>query len=146
MLLTDFIRDAIGPRIPLLLSTLVSTFAVLVVWGLGKEYWTMIIVSLLFGAFAFSFMVLRSHMAAIVVDHSENEGDELLVSGILLMTRGLVGVASGYVAAAILQKTEDIGVQPGYGAGKWRTFIIFQGAVMAASTVGILGMLRKNKA
>ena len=62
------------------------------------------------------------------------------------MTRGLVGVASGYVAAAILQSTESIGIQPGYGAGKWRTFIIFQGAVMAASTIGILGMLRKRKA
>ncbi|KAH7381966.1 major facilitator superfamily domain-containing protein [Cadophora sp. MPI-SDFR-AT-0126] len=143
--LAGALTDAIGPRVPLLLSTLVSTFAILVVWGLGKEYWTMIIVSLLFGAFAFSFMVLRSHMAAIVVDDTQNEGDQLLVSGILLMTRGLVGVASGYVAAAILQTTEDTGIKPGYGAGKWRTFIIFQGAVMAASTIGVLGMLRKRK-
>lgn len=32
-------RDTIEPRIPLLLSTLVSSFAVFVVWGLGRGYW-----------------------------------------------------------------------------------------------------------
>ncbi|KAG4440087.1 hypothetical protein IFR05_004430 [Cadophora sp. M221] len=144
--LAGALTDAIGPRIPLLLSTLVSSFAVFVVWGLGREYWAMVIVSLLFGAFAFSFMVLRSHMAAIVVDDTEDEADELLVSGILLMTRGIVGVVSGYVAAAILQSTEEVGVQPGYGAGKWRSFIMFIGSVMAASTIGVFGLLRKSKA
>lgn len=38
----------------------------------------------------------------------------------LLLTRGVVGVVSGYVAAAVLQNLVDEGVQPGYGAGKWR--------------------------
>lgn len=114
-------------------------------WGLGREYWALVILTLLFGAFAFSFMVLRSHMAALVVNDAERQADELFVSGLLLMTRGIVGVVSGYVAAAILKSTEDIGVQPGYGAGKWRAFIIFIGSVMAASTVGVLGMLRKKK-
>ncbi|KAH7306152.1 hypothetical protein BKA65DRAFT_578301 [Rhexocercosporidium sp. MPI-PUGE-AT-0058] len=112
--LAGALTDTIDPRIPLLLSTLISSLPVSVVWGLGREYQAMVIVSLLFGAFAFSFMVLRSHIAAIVVSDSGNEAVELLVSGILLKTWGVVGVALGYVAAAGCGST----VQPGYGAGK----------------------------
>ncbi|KAF0330628.1 mch2p [Colletotrichum asianum] len=114
------LTDAIGPLVPMLMSTLVSSFAVFVIWGLGKHYWNMVVTSILFGAFAFSFMVLRSHMAAVVVHDPNRPSEELFVSGILLFTRGVIGVASGYIAAAVLQNSDHIGVQPGYGAGKWR--------------------------
>jgi hypothetical protein len=114
------------------------------VWGFGKAYWTMIIVSLLFGAFAFSFMVLRSHMAAIVINDPDRPAEQLLVSGVLLFTRGVVGVVSGYIAAAVLQNSVDVEVQAGYGAGKWRNFILLLGITMAAATVGVLGLLRKE--
>ncbi|EXF86341.1 Mch2p [Colletotrichum fioriniae PJ7] len=140
------LTDAIGPLIPMLLSTLVSSFAVFVVWGLGRYYWNMVITSILFGAFAFSFMVLRSHMAAIAVDDPERPAEELFVSGILLFTRGVIGVASGYIAAAVLQNSENIGVQPGYGAGKWRSFIILLGTTMTAATIGAFGLFKKRKA
>lgn len=139
-------RDAIGPLIPMLLSTLVSSFAVLVAWGLGTQYWSMVVTSILFGAFAFSFMVLRSHMAAVVVDDPGRPAEELFVSGVLLFTRGVIGVASGYIAAAVLQASDHVGVQPGaYGAGKWRDFIILVGTTMTAATVGAFGLLRKRK-
>lgn len=138
------LTDAVGPLVPFLLSVLVSSFAVFVVWGLGKAYWTMVIVSILFGAFAFSFMVLRSHMAAIVVNDEGRSGDQLLVSGLLLFTRGIIGVVSGYIAAAVLQGGEEVGVQPGYGAGKWRSFIILLGTTMTAALVGVFGLLRKK--
>lgn len=130
---------------PLLLSTLVSSFAVLVVWGLGRAYWTMVIVSILFGAFAFSFLVVRSHMSAIVVDDRDRPAEELFVSGILLFTRGVIGVVSGYVAAAVLETTEEAGITPGYGAGKWGSLIILMGAVMTAATVGVLGLRTRKK-
>ncbi|KAK1622018.1 major facilitator superfamily domain-containing protein [Colletotrichum phormii] len=139
------LTDAIGPLIPMLLSTLVSSFAVFVVWGLGRYYWNMVITSILFGAFAFSFMVLRSHMAAIAVDDPERPAEELFVSGILLFTRGVIGVASGYIAAAVLQDSEHIGIQPGYGAGKWRSLIILLGTTMTAATLGAFGLLKKRK-
>ncbi|KAK1674087.1 major facilitator superfamily domain-containing protein [Colletotrichum godetiae] len=139
------LTDAIGPLIPMLLSTLVSSFAVFVIWGLGRYYWNMVITSILFGAFAFSFMVLRSHMAAIAVDDPERPAEELFVSGILLFTRGVIGVASGYIAAAVLQNSEHIGVQPGYGAGKWRPLIILLGTTMTAATLGAFGFLKKRK-
>lgn len=137
-------RDTIGPIVPMILSTVVSSFAVVVVWGVGKSYWTMVMVSLLFGAFAFSFMVLRSHMAAAVVNDSDRPSEELLVSGVLLFTRGIVGVVSGYIAAAVLQKTADEGITSDYGAGKWRTFIVLLGTTMAAATIGVIGFQKRR--
>uniref|UniRef100_L2FQM0 MFS monocarboxylate n=1 Tax=Colletotrichum fructicola (strain Nara gc5) TaxID=1213859 RepID=L2FQM0_COLFN len=139
------LTDAIGPLVPMLMSTLVSSFAVFVVWGLGKYYWNMVVKSILFGAFAFSFMVLRSHMAAVVVDDPNCPSEELFVSGILLFTRGVIGVASGYIAAAVLQNNDHIGVQPGCGDGKWRDFIILVGTTMAAATVGAFGLWKRRK-
>ena len=127
----------------MLLSTLVSSLAVLVVWGLGKAYWTMVIVSLLFGAFAFSFMVLRSHMAAIVVNDSRRPAEELVVSGVLLFTRGVVGVISGYIAAAVLNSSESTNIDSSYGAGKWRTLIILLGTTMTAATIGAIGLRKR---
>jgi hypothetical protein len=56
-----------------------------------------------------------------------------------------VGVVSGYIAAAILQSGEHLGVQNGYGAGKWRGFIVFLGVTMTASTLGMFGLLRKKR-
>ncbi|KAJ4993377.1 Mch2p [Stagonosporopsis vannaccii] len=136
--------DTIGPLVPMLLSTLVSSFTIIVGWGLGKVYWTMVIVSILFGAFAFSFMVLRSHMAAIVVNDSSCPAEELLVSVVLLFTRAVVGVVSGYIAAAVLQSSEARKVDFSYGAGKWRALIFLLGTTMTAATVGAIGLRRKK--
>ncbi|EDU44839.1 hypothetical protein A1F94_003740 [Pyrenophora tritici-repentis] len=128
----------------MILSTLISSFAVLVVWGLGKAYWTMVIVSLLFGAFAFSFMVLRSHIAAIFVNDSNHPAEELFVSGVLLFTRGVVGVISGYIAAAVLQSSESTKIDSSYGVGKWRTLIILLGTTMTTAAVGAIGLRRRK--
>lgn len=83
-------------------------------------------------------------MAAIVVGNDERTGDQLLVSGVLLFTRGVVGVVSGYIAAAVLQGGEGMGVRPGYGAGKWRSFIILLGVTMTAALVGVVGLVRRR--
>lgn len=84
-------------------------------------------------------------MAAAVVDSPNRPSEELFVSGILLFTRGVIGVASGYIAAAVLQNSYHIGVQPGYGAGKWRDFIILVGTAMAAATVGAFFLREKRR-
>ncbi|KAK1972399.1 MFS general substrate transporter [Colletotrichum sublineola] len=139
------LTDAVGALIPLLLSTLVSTFAIVVLWGLGQAYWTMVLLSILFGAFSFSFVVLRSHMAAAVVGDQDHPNDELVVSGALLSIRGLAAVASGYIGAAVVASGENLGVQPGFGAGKWRPLIITLGVLMFGATVGALGFLKKER-
>jgi len=135
----------VGALLPLLLSTLVSTFAVLVLWGLGQSYWTMVLMAILFGAFSFSFVVLRSHMAAAVVGDLEHPNEELVVSGALLSIRGIACVGSGYIGAAVKAAGEKQGIRPGYGAGAWRSLIITLGVMMFGATVGALGFLDRKK-
>jgi hypothetical protein len=101
----------------------------------------MVILCILFGAFSFSFVVLRSHMAAAVVGNHNNPNEELVVSGALLCIRGLACVGSGYIGAAVKGVDEEVGIRPGYGAGKWRGLIITVGIVMGGATIGAFGFL-----
>ncbi|KAK1973317.1 major facilitator superfamily domain-containing protein [Colletotrichum cereale] len=139
------LTDAIGALIPHLLITLVSTFALFVLWGLSRAYWAMVLFSILYGAFSFSFVVLRSHMAAAVVGDPDRPNDELVVSGALLSMRGVAALSSGYIGAAVAANGEHLGIQPGFGAGKWRPLIITMGVLMFGATVGALGFLKKEK-
>ncbi|KAG8169444.1 hypothetical protein KVR01_000189 [Diaporthe batatas] len=143
--LLGLLTDKIGALVPLLLSTLVSAFAVLVLWGLGRSYWMLVILSILFGAFSFSFVVFRSHMAAAVVGDKLHPNEELVVSGALLATRGIACIASGYTGAAVVGASEHLGILPGYGAGKWQTLIIYEGVLMFGASMGALGFIRKRK-
>ncbi|KAK8863402.1 MFS general substrate transporter [Apiospora arundinis] len=138
--LLGFMADKIGGQVPLLLSTLVSTFAVLVLWGFGSKYWMLVLLAILFGAFSFSFAVVRSHMASAVVGGSDEANEETVVSAALLAIRGVACVASGYTGAAVVGTSEHIGIQPGYGAGKWRGLIIYVAVLMFAASVGAVGL------
>ena len=82
-------------------------------------------------------------MAPIVVKDSRRPAEELLVSGVLLFTRGVVGVISGYIAAAVLNSSESTNIDSGYGAGKWRTLIILLGTTMTAATFGAIGLRKR---
>lgn len=61
----------------------------------------------------------------------------------LLFTRQVLGVVSGYVAATVLQKSVDVEAQPGCGAGKCHDFILLR-ALMAVATLRILGPLNEE--
>lgn len=133
---------------PLLLSTLVSTFAVLVFWGLGTKYWMLVVLAILFGAFSFSFAVVRSHMASAVVEDSDHPNEETVVSAALLAVRGVACVASGYTGAAVVGASEGLGILPGFGAGKWRSIIIYVAVMMFVASIGAIGLrttLRRAK-
>ncbi|PHH79791.1 hypothetical protein CDD80_3784 [Ophiocordyceps camponoti-rufipedis] len=113
--LLGLLTDSIGPLIPLLLSTLVSGFSILIVWGFGRVYWAMVIQAILFGAFSFSFIVLRSHMAEAVVNDTTKPKEQLFVSGALMAIRGLACIVSGYLGAAVVASGESTGPQSSYG-------------------------------
>ncbi|KAF4584153.1 MFS general substrate transporter [Ophiocordyceps camponoti-floridani] len=143
--LLGLLTDSIGPLVPLLLSTLVSGFSIIIIWGFGRVYWTMVIQAILFGAFSFSFIVLRSHMAAAVVDDASKLKEQLFVSGALMATRGLACIVSGYLGAAVVASGESTGPQPSYGGGKWRGLIIYLAVLMLGASVGGLGLRRKDR-
>ncbi|KAH6646771.1 major facilitator superfamily domain-containing protein [Truncatella angustata] len=146
--LLGLLTDKIGAQIPLLLSTLVSTFAVFVLWGFGSKYWMLVILAVLFGAFSFSFAVVRSHMASAVVGDSDHPNEETVVSAALLAVRGIACVASGYTGAAVVASSENMDITPGYGAGKWLGLIIYVGVFMFGASIGAVGLrttLRRKK-
>lgn len=84
-------------------------------------------------------------MAAAVVGDLDHPNDELVVSGALLAIRGVAAVVSGYMGAGVLSTSEHMGVQPGYGAGKWRSLIITLGVLMFGATIAFLGFMKKER-
>jgi len=105
----------------------------------------MVMLAILFGAFSFSFVVVRSHMAAAVVGNLNHPNEELVISGALLAIRGLAAVGSGYIAAAVSTAGESIGIRPGYGCGKWRSLIICSGVLMFGATIGAVGFFNRER-
>lgn len=140
-----WLTDKIGGLVPLLLSTTVSTMVVLVLWGLGRQYWMLVLLSVLFAACAFSYPVFRSHMAAAVVGDKLHPREELVVSGALLATRGIACIVSGPAGAAVVGSAEHLGVRPGYGAGKWRSLVIYVGVLSFGASIGALAFVGRAR-
>lgn len=84
-------------------------------------------------------------MAAAVVGDLNHPNEELVISGALLAIRGLAAVGSGYIGAAVSTAGENLGIRPGYGAGKWRSLIICAGVLMFGATIGALGFLNRER-
>lgn len=59
--------------------------------------------------------------------------------------RGVATIASGFVGRALVQGSEDIPLGPGYGAGKWKSLILFTGIIMGAASLGSVGLIRPAK-
>ena len=142
--LTHSIRDKRGVLLPMLLSTVITTVAVLLVWGFSHAYWSLAIVAILFGGFSGGYVVLRNQFATAIVGDLDHQHQELIVSGALMFLRGASSVGSGFIGTAVVSAGENSGIRPGYGAGKWRPLILTVGIIMGMSTVGGLGFLRRR--
>ncbi|KAJ8118890.1 hypothetical protein OPT61_g231 [Boeremia exigua] len=148
--------DRIGPLIPLVVTTLVTSVSILTIWGFGKTYPPLVALMFLFGASSGGFVVLRSSLATQIVirnkQHTkastklEKRTNESLVSGVLMSARGVAFVVSGFVGKAIVQKSENIPIGPGYGAGKWKSLILFTGIIMGVASFGSLGLIKRPEA
>jgi hypothetical protein len=110
---------------------------------------------ILFGTSSGAFVVLRSSFASQIVMRNkqytkattelEKRTNESLVSGILMSIRGVATIASGFVGKAIVQRSENVPLGPGYGAGKWKSLVLFTGIIMGAASLGSVGLLRRTK-
>lgn len=131
--------------IPLLLSTVIPTVAVLLVWGFAYAYWTLAVVSILFGGFSGGYVVLRNRFATAVIGNSDHPNQELIVSGLIMFVRGCASVASGFIGAAVVGHGQSSDITHDYGAGRWRSLVLTVGILSGLSTIGGLGFLRGNK-
>lgn len=66
---------------------------------------------------------------------------DLLVSSILLLVRGITTIASGFAGKAVVEMGDGIGMQPGYGAGKWKPLVIYIGVMIGTASLGGLALV-----
>lgn len=109
----------------------------------------------LFGASSGAFVVLRSSFATQIVLRNkayskestdlEKRMNESLISSILMSIRGVATIASGFVGRALVQGSADVPLGPGYGAGKWKSLILFTGIIMGAASLGSVGLIKSAK-
>ena len=135
----------------------------LLVWPFARNFWSLAIYSLAFGATAGGFTVLRPRIAAAIVgddqtiasaaslesdesdDASRDEEKEarqknkfMFIFGVFTAARGIGIVSSGFVTEALVhENSTDL---TGYGSGtKWRNLMIFTGVTMIVASLGALG-------
>lgn len=129
----------------MLLCSFVPSSAVLLGWGFSRTYWSLAIVSIVFGSLSSGYPVLRPRFATAVVGNDDHPNQELIVSGIINLIRGLAFVSSGVIGSAAVSLGEDTGIKPGYGAGKWAPLILTTGILFALSGIGAAGFLRAKR-
>ena len=139
------LADTQGVALPLLLSTFFSAFAVLIIWGFSHAYWSTLLVSIVFGGFSGGFVVLRNRFATAIVGNAEHPNQELIISGLLMLIRGVSTFASGFIGQAIVKKQAGKELGRDYGANKWRGLLLTDGLLMAAASCGALGFLGKRR-
>ena len=135
----------------------------LLVWPFARNFWSLAIYSLAFGATAGGLTVLRPRIAAAIVgddqtvasapslesdesdDASRDEEKEarqknkfMFIFGVFTAARGIGIVSSGFVTEALVhENSTDL---TGYGSGtKWRNLTVFTGVTMIVASLGALG-------
>ena len=126
----------------LLLQTIISSLAIVLIWGLSHAYWSLTLFAIVFRTFGVGFVVLRSRFSSAIVGRPD-PGQEPIVSGTLMFVRGAASASSGFVRAALLK--DDAQVSQHYGAGKYRSLIIFIGAIFGAASVSAIGLLPRRR-
>jgi hypothetical protein len=104
----------------------------------------MVLLALLFGIFSGSFIILRSFFATRIVRGIDKDiiaSQDLLVSSLLLLIRGITTTASGFAGKAVVESGVGIGIQPGYGAGKWKPLIVYIGTMIGAASLGVFAFI-----
>lgn len=54
-------------------------------------------------------------------------------------------MSSGFIGASAVSLGEGVGIQSGYGAGKWLPLIVTTGSLFGMASIGALGFLRTKK-
>ncbi|KAI1321508.1 major facilitator superfamily domain-containing protein [Xylariaceae sp. FL0255] len=142
--------------VPLLISTIGGGGSSLLIWAFARKLYSLVIFSLVFGATAGGYAVLRPRFARAVLgtdgkalpeaDSSENldetiarhRNKSMLIFGIFTAARGAAIIASGFIDVTLVRN--EYTSLAGYGLGpRWRDLIIFTGVVMTSASFGVFG-------
>lgn len=127
-------------------STSVSALAVYLLWGMSKTFGMLLAFALVYGVFAGGYSVLWTRFA-MRVSGEENNALTLTLIGVFSFGRGIGNILAGPISEALVQ-SGDVLKNPagnyGYGLRKYESMVIFVGAAMVISCLGISGKLVKH--
>ncbi|KAH8667008.1 monocarboxylate transporter [Xylariales sp. PMI_506] len=110
-------------------SSLVSSIATLTLWGFASSATLLIVFALIFGLFGGAFVVLWNKFGTYLSE------DPQPVYSLMSFGKGIGSMVVGPISARLL----DAQITSGYGMGRFKLLIIFLGATMFCSSLGILG-------
>ena len=117
------------------LSSFMSAVAALLLWGLARTLVTLIFFSLIYGLFAGGYVVLWQRFGTALTE------DPRTVYNLMAFGKGVGNIATGPISVALLTKP----IVAGYGMGKYEPLILFLGAFMFCSSLGVIGWPLKKR-
>lgn len=112
----------------LFITTFVSAAGTFCIWGFARSTAPLLVFAIVWGFFGGSYVVLWPKFALL----SKNP---LFLYGLMAFGKGIGNVASGPIASRLVARP----VAAGYGLGTYKQVIIYTGALLLASSVGVVG-------
>lgn len=132
--------DKVHVKYLVIVSTVVSGFVVLLLWGVfaASSIVVLFFFAFLYGCFGSGFLALYARMGTIF-----GEADAAMVYGTLCLGRGLGSIVSGPISSSLLSLASNEPIRKhAFGAGKYTGIVLFVGCNMAASAVtGVCGVV-----
>ncbi|KAJ7475407.1 MFS general substrate transporter [Mycena galericulata] len=137
LIFLGYLSDRFDLRVAMLFSTLGSSLAVLLLWGLSRSLPLLLVFSFVYGFLGPSWSALWPRFITSII------GDDPHMSSIVLTVfiggRGVGNVASGPVSTAILRQWALTNKTPfAYGLKDYGPLILFTGLMLLLSAAGIL--------
>jgi MFS family permease len=135
------LSDSVNVHILIVLSSLVASISVLVLWGLAQSLVQLVFFALVFGGFASGFISLWASMGKTFGEESAQ-----MIFSILSFCRGVGNIVSGPISSCLLRALPEHRSghhhRHAYGNHKYAWVILFVGICMACSALlGALGFL-----
>lgn len=131
-LVIGYLGDHLSPTTVILISSVGSTLAVFLLWGLSSTLPLLILFSIFYGFFAGGFS--STYPGVLHEMRREDRGvDTGLVMGLLLGGRGVGFVIGGPVSAGLL------GISNWSGAGNWGYGTEYGGVIVATGITAVFG-------
>jgi MFS family permease len=121
----------VSVNVLILISTLVTAAASLVLWGLARSIGPLIAFALIYGFFGYGYVSLRVHMGTAI---TKDPTAALATFSIFCFGQGVGNVLAGPISASLLTRIVNRGQ---YGALRYRHMVIFTGIAMVVSAMSV---------
>jgi predicted MFS family arabinose efflux permease len=115
----------------IMISTLVSAIASLLLWGLARSLAVLIIFSLVYGFFGAGYVAMWARMGSAV---SNEPTAALATFSLFCFGKGIGNVVAGPISGSLIRPFTEM---ESYGAMKYKAVILFMGSCMLGSTVSV---------